>query len=700
MANPTVSSMQVSAPGIIRGIVFYDADANGQQGPGEIGIDGVSINLFRFDASAGGKRQVDQQSTANGGAFEFDSLEIGDYLLEFPPTATLTRAGVTTVTLKPNSPRQVNLSIGAGRILQVRNFGYITTPACIHGVVKVKLTPKCGSAASSDAVFANVPAILIKDSTPVGTAVSGADGTFDFTGLQPGNYALAFPPQFHGHSVSLSGGILPLGFVGPGDVIDLTQNPVFYNGGSGTVQGRVLLQNGRGIAAVPVQLADGSGSASVLLAQTDDSGAYSFANVAAGTYELTAPSALDSGIGISLQNVSGAHQQLTITGDFTVPDIVYSSGVLVDSISSQFQQIGQSTATIASIIPTAMQSAPAYQDPLTINGGGVAFGQIVEASLTRVLGARPTNDPVKILNLLNNSFPAQNVNGETRYTWQARGVMPADTATGPIIGAQVTLYQQAQDIQTQVLRLLDAIEPIILDPDTNDIDAFKQDIVSTLASVVGETGRPGGAVPQRVDVLMSILSDDVDALRDKLGFTAESEFLLDMDVAESEQNQQNFNLLQSYLGAGGILATIWNQYKANISNFSGTQLTRLNWVAEAIPDTVQQIYQAMDSVGFGPSDRRVVTIGPADVMTIEQLLLWIETSASVDWPNRLVAGSARRSEVQAVRREADNQRSAVATLLTNLSSNILVGADRPRAAVEELKRELDQVTSLAGNIAH
>lgn len=93
MANPTVSSMQVSAPGIIRGIVFYDADANGQQGAGEIGIDGVTINLFRFDASGAGKTPAGQSVTANGGAYEFDSLEIGDYLLEFPPTATLTRAG-------------------------------------------------------------------------------------------------------------------------------------------------------------------------------------------------------------------------------------------------------------------------------------------------------------------------------------------------------------------------------------------------------------------------------------------------------------------------------------------------------------------------------------------------------------------------------------------------------------------------------
>src|SRR5260370_20560685 len=309
-----------------------------------------------------------------------------------------------------------------------------------------------------------------------------------------------------------------------------------------------------------------------------------------------------------------------------------------------------------------MQASPAYQGAIPSSGSGnLPYDQVVEASLTRVLGARPNGDAVKILNLLNNSFTSKEQNGQTYYSWQPRGVTAVSSSMGQLVGGQVTIYQQAQDIQTQAARLLDAVEPIILDADADDIAAFKQDIAASVATIVSEAGRPGGAINARVNVLLQTLQGDLTTLGIKLGFVGVTDpaLLIDMDVTEQEQNQENFALLNTLLGPNGTLGALLAKGTAP---FRGTNLARLNWLVEVIPNTVQQIYAAMDSVGFGPADRRVTAIqGPGftslgasrlatsqDLTTIEQLLLWIESAPSVDVPHRLVAGSARANEVRPV----------------------------------------------------
>ena len=245
------------------------------------------------------------------------------------------------------------------------------------------------------------------------------------------------------------------------------------------------------------------------------------------------------------------------------------------------------------------------------------------------------------------------------------------------------------------------MEPVIQDPDLDDIAAFQDDIRNTLDTIVWEIGRNGGAVPQRVEMLMISLQQDIKTLADKLGINAPSQSpqQLDMDLAKREQDVQNFRALESYLGVSGMLLTIWNQYKTQVAKFAGTNLAVLNWTIDAIPDTVQAVYAAMDSVGFGASDRRLTSISSTNSISIEQLLMWIESAASADWSTRLAAGAARKSEVQAVGGEAKAQQSGVQDLINNIGGTIPVGPDRPRAVLQELNRELLQVTKLATLIA-
>jgi hypothetical protein len=590
----------------------------------------------------------------------------------------------------PRNPKQPPPG-DAGRIATGFNPPLSAT-ACISGNVTTVRASKCGTSSASTP-FVGVPLILIKDGAPAGQTVTGLDGGFEFSGLDCGNYVVVPAPSFQG--LIPNPGSFSAGFLAGNNV---TSANFSYIPVPGVIQGRLVLLDGAGIAGQPVILKDSNNSTTVDQTVTDGNGAYQFTEPN-GSYKLNVPLTIQAGFGqtIPISNPGGISNPnvISVTSPSIVPDVVYDPGALVGAITGQFQQLSSSAATIASIIPTAMQGS--YQSSASSIGGVVAYDQVVEASLTRVLGARASSDPVKILNMLNSAFKPAQQNGQTYYSWQPRGVTDVTTSMGQLVGAQVTIYQEVQDIQTQVTRLLDAVEPVILDADQDDIDFQKREIGGSLALVVSEAGRPGGAVTPRLQVLLQTIQTDLTTLETKLGFgTTNPAILIDMDVTEAEQNQKNFDFLKTLLTQNGTLDSL---LKAGTAGFKGTQLARLNWLTEVVPNTVQQVYSAMDSVGFGPADRRVTQISGTDPTTIEQLLLWIESAASVDWPNNLVAGSARLSEVRAIRREADSQSAGVQTLLNSLSTIILIGADRPRPVLEELKRELDQASSLAQSIA-
>src|SRR6185503_2371353 len=188
-------------------------------------------------------------------------------------------------------------------------------------------------------------------------------------------------------------------------------------------------------------------------------------------------------------------------------------GVLIDSIGNQFKQLTDAATTIASLSPTANQSAPvgAAVSPGAV--GGLAYDQIIELNLAKVLGARPNSDPQRVQSLLSASFEKKEQNGNSYYVWRPRGATTLDVSTGgQLVGAQATLYGQAKDIYAAANRLLDAVFPILLDPDQGEIDAVKEDIRATLRDVTGEFGRTGGALLDRIDSLLPTLNANIDEL--------------------------------------------------------------------------------------------------------------------------------------------------------------------------------------------
>ena len=105
-----------------------------------------------------------------------------------------------------------------------------------------------------------------------------SDGSYRFTGLSSGNYTVtpsktsySFTPA--GRSVTVnSADVTGLDFTGT-----MTADKTF------DISGRITIYGGEGLAGVTVSLT-GANTGSV---STDDNGAYSFSNLASGTYTLT-----------------------------------------------------------------------------------------------------------------------------------------------------------------------------------------------------------------------------------------------------------------------------------------------------------------------------------------------------------------------------------------------------------------------------
>ena len=291
--------------------------------------------------------------------------------------------------------------------------------------------------------------------------------------------------------------------------------------------------------------------------------------------------------------------------------------------------------------------------------------------------------------------------GSTVYDLQRGGAVPTGSvSSSQIRGSQATFYKQAVQIRDLVSGLLDKLVCQLNVCDDETIDFFKEDIRANVNDIVAEVGREGGALQQRVDTLLTTMREDLRELEIALGINAPAAQRRDMDIAEREENEENFELLKNSLTdqPSSLQRLLVDQYFPQIANAAGTVLNNLLRTIEAIPASIQEIYSLMDSVRLGEVDRRVTLVTEASTTTVEQLLSWIEISASSDWPSRLGIGDTRRVEVQSVKRTADAQLRLLTDLINNLSNLIQTGVGRVRGALRELQRELTNVSTFAAAI--
>jgi uncharacterized protein (DUF2141 family) len=279
------------AAGVIAGLVFNDANGNGQLDPGEPGIGGVTVRLLGSGAPA-------PTLTTGDGSFSFPNVLPGSYTVE---ETNLPGFASTT-------PDQQMVSLGAGGAAAA-SFGDQAVQT-IAGTVFEDLNGN-GQQDAGEPGIAGVHVVLVRDADglEVGQTVSAPNGFFLFSSVPVGAYTVreAVP---EGYTITSAGPGPSHAVVkdandaqGSGEVLlrpvrveaDGAASAGFANNVVGSISGMVfndLNGNGAGepgepgIGGAAVELYSAPGGALVAGTVTTGTGGFQFAQVAPGTYEV------------------------------------------------------------------------------------------------------------------------------------------------------------------------------------------------------------------------------------------------------------------------------------------------------------------------------------------------------------------------------------------------------------------------------
>lgn len=147
---------------IISGVVWYDRNLNGIRDDGELRLEGVNCTLFRKDENTGRYKvcesdvtgaEITSCSTDKNGAYRFDKLASGDYIVAFSGEALKQYTGLTTYQVT-NGSTAVNSDAVA--ISQLKADG-IDTKNYVYAIQYSGSAPQVGLHTIEDIVKDNLP---------------------------------------------------------------------------------------------------------------------------------------------------------------------------------------------------------------------------------------------------------------------------------------------------------------------------------------------------------------------------------------------------------------------------------------------------------------------------------------------------------------------------------------------------------------
>jgi uncharacterized repeat protein (TIGR01451 family) len=299
------------APASLGNRVWLDANANGLQDPGEKGLAGVSVELFKSINGTSSETPLASTVSAADGSYSFTNLVPDAYIVRFAGSDAqlLVPANLGDDSLDSDAAAdgftptynlvsgENNDSVDAGFLSYASLSGTIYHDLNNDGVQNPGENGIGGVVIRLNGVDCFGNAVDL-------SAISGSDGSYSFSNLIGGSYSVAEtqPAGFLDgiDSVGSSGGSLGHDLI---SAINLAagSDATAYNFGEikpSSISGVVfhdLDNNGLqasdelGISGVTVTLngSDDLGAPVALTAITDAAGSYSFANLRPGTYSLT-----------------------------------------------------------------------------------------------------------------------------------------------------------------------------------------------------------------------------------------------------------------------------------------------------------------------------------------------------------------------------------------------------------------------------
>ncbi|MDR0929458.1 MAG: carboxypeptidase regulatory-like domain-containing protein [Oscillospiraceae bacterium] len=274
---------------IIEGLLWLDADGDGQLGAEEATLPGIPLLLTSLDA----QHRITQTTDAQG-RFVFRGLNAGDYALA-PENGALGEA------LLYEADRWAALRITAG------DAALCPMPAYAPGALAGRITE--GGNAAKPLPGAHVE-LLSAERRVLAEQTTGEDGAYRFDALPPGDYALratlptgylfeaAAFPLAEGTVSQIAPFALPMGVVisnldgravlgaRVGDLLWLDENG---NGLQETAEPGIA-----GVTVTLLRIAQDGGETAILQTQTDARGRYRFDSVRPGRYRVAF--ALEEGV--------------------------------------------------------------------------------------------------------------------------------------------------------------------------------------------------------------------------------------------------------------------------------------------------------------------------------------------------------------------------------------------------------------------
>ena len=304
--------------GSIAGSVYTDTDNDGVMDTGETGIAGVTITLTGTDDQSQPVSRT--ATTATDGTYSFTNLRAGTYALaETQPTGatdgmeTAGTAGGTTTT----NDQITAITLDDGEAATGYLFGETATSSGGTGSIAGSVFADADGDGVQDTGETGVAGVTITltgtddQSQPVSrTATTGTDGSYSFTGLRAGTYAIAETQPATGftdgaETAGTAGGTTTTNDSITGITLDAAEAATGYlfaevptsTGGTGSIAGSVFADadsdgvqdtGETGVAGVTITLT-GTDDQSQPVSRTTTTatdGTYSFTGLRAGTYTL------------------------------------------------------------------------------------------------------------------------------------------------------------------------------------------------------------------------------------------------------------------------------------------------------------------------------------------------------------------------------------------------------------------------------
>jgi protocatechuate 3,4-dioxygenase beta subunit len=336
--------------------VWNDLNGNGVQDAGEPGIGGVTVNLLNAAGTV-----IATTITNASGAYIFANIVPGTYSVTFTTPAGYTPTGSNlggndatdsdpvggTVTGIVVGVNQTNTTIDAGFYQPATLGNFVWNDTNANGVQD-----------AGEAGIGGVTVNLLNSAgTVIGTTTTSATGAYSFTNLAPDTYGVSFVTPA-GYTATLSNVTTPgatdandsdpvggtvtgitltsgqtnntidAGFYQPGSIGNFVWNDTNGNG--------VQDAGEPGIAGVTVNLLNAAGTI-IATTTTDANGAYTFANVAPGTYSVTFTT--PAGYTPTGSNLGGNDNTDSDPIGGTVTGVVVTAGTANNTVDAGYYQV-------------------------------------------------------------------------------------------------------------------------------------------------------------------------------------------------------------------------------------------------------------------------------------------------------------------------------------------------------------------------